>query len=107
MYKIFLLLVMVTIRKQKGEYYLIIGKTTLIKDKLSETMGWSYTNASYSLTGIGTNTTTIQGKVYNICLKDTKGVIHKIIGYSVPNILKDDWSFPALTSLTEGFPKVS
>ena len=41
-------------------------------------MGWNYTKASYSLAGIGSNSTTIQGKVYNMCLKDTKGVGHKL-----------------------------
>ena len=46
-------------------------------------MGRRYTKAFYSLVGIGTNKTTIQGKVYDMCLKDTKGVIYKITVYGI------------------------
>ena len=67
--------------------------------------GGSYTNASYSLDGIATNETTVQEKKFNICLNDTKGEINKTKGYGVANILKEDWSYPALTSLSKGFPK--
>ena len=41
-----------------------ISQTALVKDKFAETMGLSYANTSYSLAGIDTNETTIQGKIH-------------------------------------------
>ena len=72
------------------------SQTTLVRDQFAERAGWHYTKAQYSLAGIGTSSKTIQGKLWNITLKDKEGKIHITKGYGVPSILQKDWSFPAI-----------
>ncbi len=72
------------------------SQTTLVRDQFAEQAGWSYTNAQYSLAGIGTSSRTIQGKLWNISQKDKEGKIHITQGYGVPSILQNDWYFPAI-----------
>ena len=46
------------------------SQTTLIRQKFVESMGWRYTKASYSLLSIGSNSQIIQGKLWDIKLRD-------------------------------------
>ena len=46
------------------------SQTTLVRDQFAEQAGWSYTKAQYSLAGIGTSSKLIQGKLWNISLKN-------------------------------------
>ena len=62
------------------------SQTTLVRDKFAEQAGWSYTTAQYSLAGIGSNSRIIQGKLWNIALRDREGQIHTTQGYGVPSI---------------------
>ena len=39
------------------------SQTTLVRDNFAEQLGWSYTNAHYSLAGIGSSSKLIQGKL--------------------------------------------
>ena len=82
------------------------SQTILVRDQFTEQAGWSYTNAQYSLAGIGTNSRTIQGKLWNISLKDKEGKIHITKGYGVPSILQNDWYFPAIKEVAGQFPNV-
>ena len=79
------------------------SQTTLVRDKFAEQAGWSYTNAQYSLAGIGSKSRTIQGKLWNIAHRDREGQIHTAQGYGVPSILQDDWYFPAIKEMAEQF----
>ena len=54
------------------------------------------------IASIGAKARTLQGKVFNMCPKYTKGMVYKITGYG---ILKEDWLFPALNFLSERFPE--
>jgi len=78
----------------------------LVRDQFAEQAGWSYTKAQYSLAGIGTSSRTIQGKLWNITLKDKEGKIHITKGYGVPSILQNDWFFPAIKEVAGQFPNV-
>ena len=82
------------------------SQTTLVRDQFAEQAGWSYTNAQYSLAGIGSKSRTIQGKLWNIALRDREGKIHITQGYGVPSILQDNWYFPAIKEVAEQFPNV-
>ena len=62
----------------------------MVRDDFTESMGWSCTKASYSLACTGSNSTSIQGKLWNISLKDENHIIRKIKGYGVTNILKEN-----------------
>ena len=75
------------------------SQTTLVRDQFAEQLGWSYTKAQYSLAGIGTSSKLIQGKLWNISLKDKDGKIHITKGYGVPSILKTNWSFPDIKEM--------
>ena len=66
------------------------SQTKLVRDQFAELAGWAYTNAPYSLAGIGTSSRTIQGKLWNITLKDKECKIHITKGYGVPSILQND-----------------
>ena len=50
------------------------SQTTLVTNKFAEQAGWIYSNAQYSLSGIGASAKTIQGKLWNISLKDNEGM---------------------------------
>ena len=82
------------------------SQTTLVRDQFAEQAGWNYTKAQYSLAGIGTSSKVIQGKLWNITLKDREGKIHITKGYGVPSILQKDWSFPAIKEVAGQFPNI-
>ena len=82
------------------------SQTTLVRDKFAEQAGWSYSKAQYSLAGIGTSSKTIQGKLWDITLKDSKDGIHLTKGYGVPSILQNNWSFPSIKELAGKFPNI-
>ena len=82
------------------------SQTTLVRDQFAEQAGWNYTKAQYSLAGIGTSSKVIQGKLWNITLKDREGKIHITKGYGVPSILQKDWSFPDIKEMAGQFPNI-
>merc|ERR1712101_57893 len=82
------------------------SQTTLVRDQFTERAGWHYTKAQYSLAGIGTSSKVIQGKLWNITLKDKEGKIHITKGYGVPSILQKNWSFPAIKEVAGQFPNI-
>ena len=77
-----------------------------MRDNFAEQLGWSYTNAQYSLAGIGSSSKLIQGKLWNNSLKDKDGNIHVTKGYGVPSILQTNWSFPDIKEMAGQFPNI-
>merc|ERR1711895_210602 len=82
------------------------SQTTLVRDHFAEQAGWSYTKAQYTLAGIGNKSRLIQGKLWNVTLKDREGKMHVIQGYGVPSILQENWYFPAIKDVAGKFPNV-
>ena len=82
------------------------SQTTLVTNKFAEQAGWSYSKAQYSLSGIGASAKTIQGKLWNISLKDNEGNVHVAKAYGVTSILEEDWVFPDIVDLADQFPNI-
>ena len=82
------------------------SQTTLVTNKFAEQAGWSYSKAQYSLSGIGASAKTIQGKLWNISLKDNEGNVHVTKAYGVTSILEEDWVFPGVSDLADQFPNI-
>ena len=80
------------------------SQATLVRDKCAEQAGWSSTKANYTLAGIGASATPIQGRLWNVSLIDKNGRTQVVKGYGVPEIVQEDWYFPAIKHLASSFP---
>ena len=71
---------LMSVHKANHDIQIVIDQ---VRDRFAESMSLSYTKALYSLAGIGSNSTTIQGKHWNLNLGDKFGVIQNIKDYGV------------------------